>query len=537
MSIIQDFLGRRYFFDAELWATSVEKYEKVVCRTCRKPILGAAFYYWGRDMYFHISCLNVPTNHKALLLHFSPWLYDPHGPFIFTEEVKNDGKEDVNDVVCFGCEKPVSGAGYKCSTSQCNLVFHKSCLELPLSIEYPFHPNHVLALVKPPKKHCNACSKNCNAYPFYRCDECDFNLDFTCATHSQININTDNCQHTFISLSKHFQFTCEACGEEGNEFASHCSICQLLVHTKCAGFSRIIRITSHDHSLTLTYSLHQVKEHNDIFCNLCYQKVKTKYAAYYCKECNYVAHLACAFKYEEYVDLKIMREESETNVMEVEGAKQIQHFSHRHDLIFSNKELVDDKFCNGCKGLISTPFYSCTQCDFFLHSRCAQLPRNKRHPLHPHSLNLYIFGQFLCNACQRYRSGFTYSCGMCRFNFDLQCCSIPETLKHEGHQHPFSLAGNSNRICSVCNFTSYNKPCVLVCTYCDFSLGFECATLPLEARHKDDDHLLKLTYSAEAHCAEYYCLICEKERDPKRWFYYCAQCDFPAHSQCVLGKY
>ena len=455
-------------------------------------------------MYFHISCLNnVPTNHKALLLHFG--YSGRHDPFIFTEEVKNDDKEDVN-VVCFGCEKPVSGAGYKCSTSHCNLLLHKSCLELPPQVQqHPFHhPNHTLSLVKPQKKYCNACGKSCNAYPFYHCSECNFNLDMSCATRSQVN-NLDGCQHSFISFFNKIQFICQACGEEGKDLSSLCSSCQLLIHSKCARFPHIIKIPSHDHSLTLTYSLRQVKEHTGLFCKLCYQRVKAEYAVYYCQECSYMAHLACAFKYEENVYLKLLHEESEdlaTNVMEVERAGQIRHFSHRHDLFLSNKELVNDKVCDGCTRKISTPFYSCTQCSFFLHSKCAQLPINKRHPLHPHLLYLTIYRSFLCNACQHCRSGFAYVCALCYFSFNLQCCSIPETLTHEGHQHPLSLAINSNRICHVCNFTSYDKPCVLVCTYCDFALGFECATLPLVARHKDDDHLLKLTDSIEAHCED-----------------------------------
>ena len=178
--------------------------KNVVCRTCQKPILLGA------------ACLNnAPTNHKALLLHFG-------------YPTRHGGKEDVN-VVCFGCEKPASSAGYKCPTSRCNLLLHQSCLELPTQVQqHSFHhPNHTLSLVKPQNKHCNARGKNCNAYPFYHCNECDFNLDLTCVTtHSQININTDDCQHTFISLSlslsKHFQFTCKACGGEGNELASPC---------------------------------------------------------------------------------------------------------------------------------------------------------------------------------------------------------------------------------------------------------------------------------------------------------------------------
>jgi hypothetical protein len=36
---------------------------------------------------------------------------------------------------------------------------------------------------------------------------------------------------------------------------------------------------------------------------------------------------------------------------------------------------------------------------------------------------------------------------------------------------------------------------------------FECATFSLVVRHKHEDHILKLTYSVEAHCEEYYCII------------------------------
>jgi hypothetical protein len=141
------------------------------------------------------------------------------------------------------------------------------------------------------------------------------------------------------------------------------------------------------------------------------------------KECSYVAHLACAFKYEEAEHLKWLPDESvdlATNVMEVEGAGQIQHFSHQHDLILSNEELTKDELCDGCMELISTPFYSCTQCNFFLHVRCAQLPRNKRHLLHQHQLTLTSQGPFLgklfsCDACERPNGGFNYRCDMCRF--------------------------------------------------------------------------------------------------------------------------
>ncbi|XP_062163723.1 uncharacterized protein LOC133870579 [Alnus glutinosa] len=545
MEIIESFLRRKYYDDADVWARWVSEDKKAVCTTCQKPISGAAFCYEPRWLFFHISCLNAPAKDKALMLHFSDWPGIGHG-MMFTEEVKNEGKEDV---VCLGCEKPVFGPGYKCSTSsQCNLIIHQSCYEPPPQIQqHPFHPNHILVLAeKPQKKYCNVCGKNCDAYPFYYCIECNFNLDFICATCPRI-INIDDCQHAINSFSNHTQFTCQACGVEGKEFASRCSICQLLIHGECARFPRTIWITSHDHSLSLTYSLRQVKEHNNMFCMLCYEKVKTKYAAYYCRECDYVAHLACAFEYKKGAHLTWLPEKSIdvaiNAIEEVEGAEKIQHFSHKHDLIRSNEEHVKDMLCDGCVELISAPFYSCIQCNFFLHSRCAKLPRKKGlFLLHQHELTLfshvsYNNGLFICDACNRLSNGFAYRCRICNFKVGLQCCSISKILKHKSHQHSLFLAVNSNRRCHVCNYTSDRKPSIFVCSNCDFALGLECATLPLVARHKYDDHLVELTCSVEAHCEEYYCLICEKERDPKSWFYYCTECDFPAHLQCVLGKY
>jgi hypothetical protein len=201
-----------------------------------------------------------------------------------------------------------------------------------------------------------------------------------------------------------------------------------------------------------------------------------------------------AFEDEASANLSLLPKESvdlAIGVLEVEGAGHI----HQLDLIFSNKEFTDDKLCDGCMGLISTPFYNCTQCCFFLHNRCAQLPNKKRHQLHQNQLTLvsqvpYIGGLFSCDACGRLNCGFTYRCDTCTFDLDLRCCSISETLQHEGHQHFLFLSVNSSKRCHVCNCTYHKKPGIFVCISCDFSLGLECATLPLVARHRYGDHLL-----------------------------------------------
>jgi hypothetical protein len=159
---------------------------------------------------------------------------------MLTEELKNDGKEGV---VCLVCEEQAEGPGYKCSASECNFRFHKSCAQLPRQMHHPSHANHVLILELPRlySSHCNVCGKWCRRSLFYRCNECNFNIDITCATRTLIT--TEDCQHAFVPFLKKIHFTCEACGRQGTDFASLCTICRLFIHSICAGFSRTIRIT------------------------------------------------------------------------------------------------------------------------------------------------------------------------------------------------------------------------------------------------------------------------------------------------------
>nr|TKR84156.1 hypothetical protein D5086_0000261890 [Populus alba] len=95
--------------------------------------------------------------------------------------------------------------------------------------------------------------------------------------------------------------------------------------------------------------------------------------------------------------------------------------------------------------------------------------------------------------------------------------------------------GESIPHCSGCCVSEESKV-FLKCAVCDFKLGMKCATLPYKARHEYDDHPLFLTYINE-NDYQPSCIICEKDRDPKLWFYRCEQCDFDAHPECALGKY
>ncbi|KAF5441841.1 hypothetical protein F2P56_037216 [Juglans regia] len=457
-------------------------------------------------------------------------------PLVFKEDLENDGNKEA---VCSRCQEPVLGPCYKFSKR--NFLLHKSCNEPPLEIHrHPLHPNHTLILCAPSKYvACDACYMNCSIRLFYSCKQCEFDIDIRCVSRRQSNI--DECQrHDFFPILKQIQFTCDACGEETEGIAFLCSTCRFMVHRQCVDYPRTITTTVHNHSLTLTCSLFQmVGEKDDILCKLCQRKVKIWCAVYYCQDCRYAAHFQCARSVKgEYMD--------RSSTIESDLVSEIEHSSHEHKLIISKKKLEDDKICEGCMLSISPPFYSCEQCNFFLHGSCTKLLPKKQLPLfHQHPLTLLSqapspSGIFQCDACDRFQPGFCYRCDLCKYyKLDIQCASLPETLKHKGHQHSLSIALNRDRI--VCNgcYDEDPPPLLFVCTECKtFGLCFRCATLPYRVRYEYDLHdYLTLRYSVEDDSGEYYCFICEESRDSRKWFYYCKECDFAAHPDCVIGKY
>jgi len=212
--------------------------------------------------------------------------------------------------------------------------------------------------------------------------------------------------------------------------------------------------------------------------------------------------------------------------------REINHFSHpQHKLILINEKLVDVKHFEACiQFIISIPFYGCAQCNFFLHYKCTKLPTTiKRGLIHRHPLTLLsqdvdASGLFWCLACRRIHLGFSYTCDECKWpphKLDVQCCLIPEILEHEGHHHSLDLVIRS--FTETCNGCS-RKGVEFRCTHCnEFTLCLRCATLPLVARYEYHTHLLKLSYTREDDSnEEYYCLICEEERDhPDHWYYSC----------------
>lgn len=184
---------------------------------------------------------------------------------------------------------------------------------------------------------------------------------------------------------------------------------------------------------------------------------------------------------------------------------------------------------------IITPFFGCRKCDLYLHRACAKRQHTKC-SLHSHELKRVYLPHFLffCCVCLQYCHGSAYHCEKCNYTIDTRCAAIKFRFKHPSHyQHPLFLHNDKRKHkCKGCGEGLKNK-LVFGCEDCEFYLDARCANLPLAVRNRFDEHPLYLTFgvkrSEAADDCEYYCDVCEGERDTKEWFYYCRRCDFGAH--------
>ncbi|XP_050267190.1 uncharacterized protein LOC126711013 [Quercus robur] len=318
-------------------------------------------------------------------------------------------KDERMGLPCYGCREPIFGPSYSCmKCNELKFYHHKLCAELPLGLHHPLHPAHPLILIdestgylQKENSKCIVCKEFCWEYS-YCCYRCDFNIHIKCGV---LELEAEFHDHPLTPICKLITFTCDLCGKEDKGVPNLCSSCGFWIHNKCAHFPEKIKVARHRHLLHLTHSSLELHESDSRFCQLCVQKVETRFGLYYCSRCDFVAHLDCAMVKEnrEDTDLQELKDEGlehdeiigtfevkKINVGE-DGTQQfieIAHFSHNHDLKFTHEVLSNEK-CDGCVQAILSPFYSCVNCSFFLHESCAKLPKRKRHPLHRHSLTLF----------------------------------------------------------------------------------------------------------------------------------------------------
>ncbi|TYI78402.1 hypothetical protein E1A91_D06G209400v1 [Gossypium mustelinum] len=388
-----------------------------------------------------------------------------------------------------------------------------------------FDKGHIL-MIRDSDYLCNLCQKQ-HSGPFYSCSLCHFNINVECAWPRSTVEDKSRHQHPFSLLWRQGSFICDACGTEGNYISCICLKCCIEVHKKCTSLPQL---TKQD-------------------CKICFNEVKLDRGSYSCRKpgCNYVVHVNCVLEDEKLYE--VIEEEKQCEelyekamqssiihvieVNETGEAAKIEHLSHQHCLVLAEKmEEEIDRKCDGCMLPISNIFYYCSECPFFLHKTCAELPRIKQHWFHQSNATLNFDRFTKCLFCRQYSSGFFYRIrgymDMC-----LRCAEVADIIECEGHQHFLFFDFKCKEKCNGCG-----ERCLygaFRCGKCRFALDFGCLTLPHSALHKIDEHKLKLTYHDDKE--QSYCDICEQYRDPSLWYYSCSICDTSAHPKCVLGNF
>ncbi|KAH0882920.1 hypothetical protein HID58_059016, partial [Brassica napus] len=403
------------------------------------------------------------------------------------KEFEKDGGCDICNGVDFGTDY------YLCV--YCDEKYHRECVQSPLKIKSPYHPQHSLQLYYrryiPPIIKCLCCERIASGLLYY-CDICEVFMHPVCAMRP-IPFVIDQPKrhdHPLTFFPRQASLTCNVCGLlRKNYFTYICVKCNFVAHKDCMYFPRIIKISRHRHRISYTTSL----QSGEWFCGVCRQSIETSYGAYTCdKCCDYFVHSICALGKDMWdgKDLEGVPEEDDITedvvpfIMISKGV--ILHFLHDHHLYLQVSMLYDEnKFCQACVlPIFEGDFYSCIECDFILHETCAKYGRKLQHALHPHPLTLklvspYESGCYGCDACGRVCGGFNYGCHLkeCNFDLDIRCASISEPFDYQGHEHPLVLCGEEvceKSWCEVCEHDLRDTNVIYWCDECCITVHIDC---------------------------------------------------------------
>ncbi|KAH6827537.1 hypothetical protein C2S53_007882 [Perilla frutescens var. hirtella] len=449
---------------------------------------------------------------------------------------------------CYGCDRSFSRGEhvYGCS-KKCKYVklLHEECAEMSRKIRHPMHPQHILIQknYSSNESKCAICERHIDRSIGYKCtsSDCEFEIHMRCAQDRGVMEADDDT--VIISHPSHPQHPLVRVSRRP------CSL-RYVAHVKCARVNPI--------HLTLPI--------NDVV--------------------------------EEQIKPFVKRGQKEQDQILVNVKYKFHHHKHELSLISpsSSEETSSDDdeecgkkselICDGCITPIiyekkhtssssSSSYMSCSECKYFLHMACFQLPPELPSlPLHhkvDHSLILKSFAKLdfwkSCIVCGLYMNGLYYACtkSSCEFIADIKCASLLDPVYHFAHPRHLlnhlsvedmklsypsiyfrwvesfdDLYYYVNRLCDTgCGETAANSDCYVSGSR-DFVAHVRCAALPPSVTDRRwDEHPLMLTYFTNDLDVSY-CDKCEGEMNPRSWMYHCRHCDSSFHPDCfptISGKY
>ncbi|PPS19719.1 hypothetical protein GOBAR_AA00846 [Gossypium barbadense] len=407
---------------------------------------------------------------------------------------------------CVACKQEVQGTlSFICLP--CKFLIHESCMnDMPMQVlSSPFHPHHILH-PRPffnarEQVRCYACGKKVNGFSFY-CNTCDVDFHVSCAKY-RTRATKHSCHpHNLLQLGKSIikGISCHACGHKTcNDSIFSCRKCDFNVHPKCIPLPSSFEHKRHLHPLTLTSPFAE-DDSRDYYCDMCETERNPEIHVYYCAECNYIAHIDCVLSEvleppeEMLLDPQRMEENFDDGSLgsEMHIPEEVQSSFHpQHPLPIFPFPSESGPPCKACNEDVEGMLFFCVACNFPMHYSCAKYQfREIKHNCHADHHLLHLGKGFFgdespqCDACGEACKDTLFSCLKCLFYIHLECISLPSVVKHKRHLHPLVLT----------------------------TLAFE------------NDY------------EEYYCDTCETQRNPEHDIYYCKECNYISHIDCVLSE-
>ncbi|GAB4833793.1 hypothetical protein Ancab_039955 [Ancistrocladus abbreviatus] len=181
--------------------------------------------------------------------------------------------------------------------------------------------------------------------------------------------------------------------------------------------------------------------------------------------------------------------------------------------------------CAICHILIMRRGYGCNECNFYLHTRCAELPPELLHPLHPtHALKLRrmkggmktmpdcalcsaeVKDQILIYECDN-RDNMCFEVGY--FIMHVNCALLKPSKKHPFHEHPLVLIKEYRCLanCAACGtefqHSKDDSSDLYRCLECNIRIHQGCFDTPKEFEHRVQG--AQQCRSEEIHHLTHYC--------------------------------
>ncbi|EOY25647.1 Cysteine/Histidine-rich C1 domain family protein [Theobroma cacao] len=488
-----------------------------LCRLCGFSFdaigIESAFYRCVQcNFNYHFKCLTIP--------HFTSHKYHRHDLMLIDSFIEDDSKECYCDI-CEEERKPKHRV-YCCK--KCKFVAHIECALKKVTYHVPLRKILMLIFSLPQFADMKLDQGSTSSL-----------LDSE-ASMSKVQIEHFDHLHLLSyneAIEQNENLLCNACRQEIFDQHYACEDCKYYLHEMCTTLSYEVSHPLHrQHPLKLftdivEFTCHGCRDHSGGF-------------AYMCLPCDFQLDVKCATS-------PILPKNERQKLKEMEKVSKVCPFNQNHKLDFFNHrpDLKDLALaCDACKLPILGPGYTCRDCfNVKIHESCLALMREMQltfHPLHP--LYPQIGDWENCSACRfKIIERIGYSCRQCDFHLHLHCAnSLKLALKIKSHMHNLYYFGpdyeKSYHLCNKCKSYIGKEP-FYYCVECNMNLHLKCVPIPCPVKSKCHMHHLTLkNHFVEDDSGEYYCDICEEERNSKNHCYYCEECAglFVAHIECVL---